>query len=476
MNKPTVWVGLLCLLLGAGAGYFMFGGGDAQQAAAPVAAEKQPLFYRNPMNPAITSPVPAQDSMGMDYIPVYADDGTDAIVGTVRIDPVVQQNLGVRTAQAERRSLARMIRAVGRVDYDESRVTRLHPKVEGWIKEIWIDKTGQLVDDDAILLSIYSPKLVATQQEYLLALNNRETLRNSEFADIREGADALVRSSRERLSLMDVPEHQIVELEQSGVVKEELHIHAPAGGTVMRIGARKGQYVTPATELYEIVDLRRVWVYADVYESDLPWIRNGDHADIRISGQRDKNFSAQLDYIYPYADAKTRTTRIRLVLDNPGLLLRPETFAEVTIHADEQSNLVVVPAEAVIRSGERPLVFVMVEEGVLEPRPVTLGLESGEYVAVASGLEAGERVVVSAQFLIDSESRLREAAAKMQAPGSEDAAPSSMSGHEHHDMGHSMAPDVPMSGHEHHDMGHSAAPEKPMEMPAADEEAHHHHD
>lgn len=433
MNKVTWLVGVLCLTVGIVAGYLLSGGWADQSHDADNSQtdrqEKKVLFYRNPMNPTITSPVPAQDSMGMDYIPVYEDEDAAPVAGTVKIDPVVQANIGLRTAVAEKKPLGRTIRAAGRVDHDEEKLVRLHPKVEGWIREIRVDKTGERVNYDDILLTIYSPKLVATQQEYLLALSNYAALKDSPFDDVRKGAERLVRSSRERLVLLDVPEHQIVELEQSGQVKEGLHIHAPAGGTVMSIGARQGQFVNPATELYRIVNLDTVWVYADIYEYELPWVQEGDKVRMTLRAVPGRTFEGEVAYIYPYAQDKTRTTLIRVVFDNPDGLLRPEMFAELSIIASAIPDQVVVPAESVVRSGDFNQIFIVTDEGAFEPRKVDLGVESRGEVAVISGVEAGERVVVSAQFLIDSESKLREATAKMMELESE----SQERGHEQHE-------------------------------------------
>ncbi|MEH6581593.1 MAG: efflux RND transporter periplasmic adaptor subunit [Halioglobus sp.] len=416
MSKAIVMVGALSLSMGLGLGYFM-----SNQNKVTPAAEKEKggiLFYRNPMNPEITSPVPMKGSMGMDYLPVFDEsDGGSEVVGTVRIDPTVQFNIGMRTAIAEHRGISRTIRAVGRVDYNEEKIFQLHPKVDGWIKEIFVDKTGQPVNQDDILLGIYSPKLVSTQQEYLLALKNQEALKDSQFDDIRAGAESLVASSRQRLSLLDVPEHQIQELETTGVLKESLHIHAPASGTVMKIGAREGQYVTPATELYRIVDLSTVWVYADVYEYELPWVNVGDPVEMTLASVPGVTFRGELSYINPYAESKTRTTKIRVVFDNSQALLRPEMFSEVTIQSQQKLDQIVVPAEAVVRSGAYNQIFVMKEPGVIEPRKVTLGIESSGFVAVIDGISAGERVVVSSQFMVDSESKLREATAKMLSMG-----------------------------------------------------------
>ncbi len=387
------------------------------------AEEKKPkqrkiLFYRSPMNPSVTSPVPAKDAMGMDYVPVYADDESsgDGPAGTVKIDGTIEQQIAVRTAVAKRATLSHIVRAVGRVAYDEELLVRLHPKIEGWVEKLYVDKTGQWVEKNTELLSIYSPQLVTSQQEYLLALNNLKALEKSPVADIRRGAEELVKSSRERLQLLDVPMHQIRELERTRKIKKSLHIHSPAKGIVMNIGAREGQYVTPATELYMIADLHQVWVYADIYEYELPWVKENDTVEMQLAGVPGKIFKGHVGYIYPYAEAKTRTIKVRLVFDNPELLLKPEMFAEVTIFASKQVDAVVIPDEAIVRSGTRTQVFVVRAPGKFEPRPVVLGLSSNGKVAIMKGLTEGEVVVTSAQFLIDSESKLREATAKMMEP------------------------------------------------------------
>ncbi len=458
MNKQTVMVAILvALALGAGGGYWFASGiaPGALNTAADTEQERKPLFYRNPMNPAITSPVPAQDEMGMDYIPVYADDNKpkerkalfyrnpmnpaitspvpaqdemgmdyipvyadddnagDAPAGTVRIDPVTVQNIGVRTAIAEQRTLSRHIRAVGRIAYNEERLSRLHPKTEGWIKELRIDKTGSPVKKGDILLSIYAPQLVASQEEYLLALKNKQILADSPFDDIRQGAIDLAKTARERLELLDVAEHQIRELERTHEIKKYLHIHSPFNGIALKVGVREGQYVTPKTELYMLADLSKVWVYVDVYEYELPWITVGDEVEMELTGVPGRIFTGRLAYIYPYAEARTRTVRVRLVFDNKELLLKPDMFAEVSIAASRQIDAVVLPAEAVVRSGTREQIFVVRGTGKFEPREVKLGITTDGVTQVISGLQAGEEVVTSAQFLIDSESKLREATAKM---------------------------------------------------------------
>ena len=419
MNKRTIFtlLGIVAaLLIGAVAGYWFGGTATVESTVVTTAEErKEPLFYRNPMNPENTSPVPAKDSMGMDYIPVYADeDSSKSPPGTVRIDPVTTQSIGVRTAKAEHRTLSRDVHTVGRVDYDEQRIVRLHPKTEGWIEELFIDTTGETIRADEILLSIYSPQLVSTQQEYLLALNNLETLSESSFEDVRHGAESLVRTTLERLELLDVPQHQIDELTETREVKKQLHIHSPSKGTVINVGAREGQYVTPQTELYFIADLSSVWVYVDVFEEELPWVRKGDEAEMEVEGVPGEIFKGHLTYIYPYAERQTRTIKARLEFPNDDLLLKPEMFADVTIRSQPKAGVTAVPAEAVVRSGVREKVFVVTDPGKFEPREVVVGVTSEGWTEISEGVTPGEEVVVSAQFLIDSESKLREAASKMQ--------------------------------------------------------------
>jgi len=419
MNKPTLVS--LTLISGIAIGgltaYWFINQHAQPMLADPVVTEQpKPLFYRNPMNPDITSLTPAQDYMGMDYIPVYAENNTAmdmAPTGTVKIDPVTVQNMGVRTTIASTTALSHQINAVGRVAYDEEHITRLHPKTEGWIEKLFIDKTGTTVKKSTMLLSIYSPQLVTSAQEYLLALKSLKTLENSPFEDISYGAKQMAKAARERLEFLDVPEHQIHDLEQTGIIKKNIHIHSPFNGVVINIGAREGQHVSPETELYMLADLTKVWVFADVFESDLPWVQVGDTVEMTLTGIPGKIFTGSLSYIYPYAEAKTRTIKVRLVFDNEDLLLKPDMFANVTINTQRQANAITIPSEAIVRSGERDQVFVVREQGKFEPRTVRVGLTAEGLTQIIEGVNVGDEVVTSSQFLIDSESKLRESTAKM---------------------------------------------------------------
>ncbi|MDQ6989437.1 MAG: efflux RND transporter periplasmic adaptor subunit [Mariprofundaceae bacterium] len=420
MNKQSLILAGSMLLLGLAGGYAFAPSSDMQ----PVVEEEQAakvLFYRNPMNPNITSPVFTQDEMGMDYIAVYADDGknhggdSSAPVGTVKINPTVVQNIGVRTTVAKLKTLSRNIRAVGRVTYDEERVARLHPKYDGWVEKMFIDKTGDQVKKGTMLMSIYSPQLVATQEEYLLALRNADILADSPFPDVRDGAKSLLVSARERLQLLDVPAHQIKQLNRSRKIMKGIHIHSPFAGIVMNIGAREGQRITPDSQLYMIADLQRVWVIVDLYEDDLPWVREGDTAEMKVAGIPGRTFVGKVSFIYPYLEAKTRTVKIRLEFDNPKLALKPEMFANVVVKAGKQIDAIIVPSEAIVRTGEQEQVFVQRSPGQYEPRKVVVGVDSEGEAQILEGIKAGEIIVTSSQFLIDSESKLKEATAKMMA-------------------------------------------------------------
>jgi Cu(I)/Ag(I) efflux system membrane fusion protein len=376
--------------------------------------EKEVLFWRNPMNPDITSPVFMQDEMGMDYIPVYADGGdSDEPAGTVTIDPVTVQNIGVRTTQAEVRDLSRTLNGLGRVDFNEEHLARLHPKTSGWIEKLRIDETGTQVNQDTILLSIYSPDLVAAQQEYLVALNNWETVRKSGANQMKKSAKTILDSALERLQLFDVPAHQIQELKQERKIKKRLHIHSPFKGRIMHIGAREGQFVSPKDELYLIADLSRIWVNVDVFEDELSWLKIGDRAEMRVRADPGRTYEGKITFIHPIMNPKSRTVQVRLEFDNPDLLLKPGMFANVTLYTDPQPDAVVVPSEAIVRSGSREQIFVVRKPGKFEPREVTLGVSAQGLTQILSGVQAGEQVVTSSQFLIDSESKLREATAKM---------------------------------------------------------------
>jgi len=455
MNAKNVMMMVFVLIVGLSVGYLVPENrpekSKEQASNGPCTGGAKPLAWRNPMNPAITSPVFTQDEMGMNYLPICADAvaGSD-VAGSVTIDATMVQNSGVRTVLAEQKTISRDIRTVGRVTFDEQRVARLHPKVDGWVEKLFVQKTGELVAKGTMLLAIYSPQLVASGEEYLLALKNWQDLKNSPFVDVREGAKRLLQSSLDRLKLLDVPEHQLREIRNSGIVPKALHIHSPFDGIVMNIGAREGSRITPETELYMVADLSRVWVQVDIYEDELPWVQLGDQAEMRLPSIPGRVFKGRLSYIYPYLDGKTRTNKVRIEFDNADLMLKPDMFATISLQTSRTINAVVVPSEAIVRTGTREQVFVQRQPGKFEPRAVELGLQAGGLVQIVSGIKAGERVVTSSQFLIDSESKLKEATAKMFDAGKQVMPEHNM---ESMQMGEPAVQEPESMDHSGHDMG-----------------------
>jgi RND family efflux transporter MFP subunit len=358
---------------------------------------------------------------GMDLVPKYAQEEPEQPMseGTIRISAERQQLIGVRTARAERQSVLRTIRAVGRVTIDETRIAHIHTKVAGYIEHVYADFVGKQVKAGEPLFTIYSPELVTTQQEYLVALRGRAQLKDSSYREVSEGAESLVRAARERLKLWDVSEVDIQRLEREGKVMRELPVYSPVSGIVTeRAAYHHGRYVTPDTDIFTITDYSVVWVIAEFFEYEAPYIRLGQQATVRLSYVPEKEFTGQVSFIYPDIDPKTRTVRVRFELANPGLELKPEMYADVELAVDLGTH-VVVPREAVLDSGNEQTIFVAHGDGYFEPRRVKLGprlpglprpAALGERVIVLEGIRPGETVVTSANFLIDSESRLKATA------------------------------------------------------------------
>ncbi len=423
-NVKLVVTAIFFLLLGTAAGYLvakkMVGiqGKARHEAKAGKTNKRKILYYRNPMNPSITSPVPKKDEMGMDYVPVYEGGESQGPAGTVTINPVVEQNIGVRTDVARIRRLSHMVRAYGRIAMDEDLIYSVYPRFKGWIENVKVARKGDVVKKGQLLCTVYSPELVSTEQEYLVALKGMKILKHSDIGPIRENASSLVASAKRRLRLFGVGSDEIARLERTLRPLTSLAILSSVSGTVMAVRARQGLFVTLKSMLYQVADLSTVWVLADVYENDVPWIGIGNDAWISIEAASGRKLKGKVDFIYPYENPKKRTVQVRMVFPNKEGVLKPQMFANVVIMASPRTVLA-VPSEAVIRTGIRKLVFVEKEKGRFEPREVETGIESDGFIEVRSGLSEGEKVVVSSQFLIDSESSLREATLKMKAPKKE---------------------------------------------------------
>jgi RND family efflux transporter MFP subunit len=431
---------------------------DALVSTAQQKESRKILYWKDPMDPTYISGKPGKSPMGMDLVPVYEDEVNAGVLGkgdeisksegeyytcpmhpeviskepgdcpicgmtlvkkeikkgnVVKISPSVIQKMGVRTADVQRRQLTRSIRTVGLIDYDETKVFNVNTKVEGWVEKLYVDYTGKFVEKEEPLIDIYSPELVNTQEEYLLALQSRENLKSSKFPEVIKGIEDLLSSTRKRLKLWDITDEQILDLEKAKEVKKTMTIYSPVKGIVLEKNIFKGGYIVPQTPIYKIADISDVWVYADIYEYELQWIKVGQTANMTLSYYPGKVFTGIITFMSPYLEKNTRTIKVRLEFENPSLLLKPDMYADMEIKSDIVKGGIAIPTEAVIHSGERNIVIVDIGEGMFEPRNIELGAEADGYYQVLNGLKEGEKVVTSSQFLIDSESRIKEAINKM---------------------------------------------------------------
>lgn len=367
-----------------------------------VNGERKVLFYRNPMNPAITSPTPAKDEMGMDYIPVY--EGEEEVAGDglprVRVQPEIANALGVRTAPVERGMLARPIDTVGYVTWDENRVSHVHVRVEGWVEDLAVRAVGERVKAGDLLFRVYSPALVIAQDELLQAR--------------ADGRRALVESSRKKLTSLGVADSVIRDIERTGRTVQKVPVYAPQAGVITALNVREGAFVQPATEIMVLADAGSVWVMADVFERQAAWVATGQQATITVPALPGREWTGVVEYVYPELDPATRTLRLRLRFDNPDGVLKPHMYAHATVHAKPREALH-IPREALIRTGSGERVVLARGDGWFQPVEVKSGFETGERVTIVDGLAEGDRVVTSAQFLIDSESSLKATLQRMTA-------------------------------------------------------------
>jgi len=419
-------------------------------------------LYHCPMHPNYISDKPGECPIcGMTLVPIEEEKKTAEATpeGMVEISPEKQQLLGVTFGQVELRELHRMISAYGRLTYDETRLASVTTKFSGWVEALYVDYTGKLVRKGQPLFSIYSPDLIAAQEEYLLALRAQKTLglakNNPHLSQEKAGEEAgmnqtaaneaqvtqgesnlsrnieiegtqsnsnpgqaslnsslnlsqVVEAAKRRLLLWDISEEQIAELEKTGKPFRALTIYSPETGFVIEKNVVQGKYVMAGENLFSLADLSRLWLFADIYERDLPFISVGTEVAVEMASFPAEILTGKISYIFPYIQNETRTARVRVEFANPGFRLKPEMYGRIKLHLPLGRRLA-LPEEAVIDTGERKLVFVVQEGRHFEPRAVQLGAKAGEYYEVLTGLEEGEQVVTSAQFLVDSESRLKAA-------------------------------------------------------------------
>lgn len=364
--------------------------------SAPASVERKILYWVAPMDKNFRRDKPGKSPMGMDLVPVYADEAPSED-DVVLIDPAVVQNLGIRTALAERSVLRRRIETVGYVGYDEHTVQHIHTRVEGWIESLGVQAAGDPVTKGQTLFEMYSPTLVNAQREFLAAA---------------QGSQDLKAASRERLAALGMPASEVDELTQTGQPRQRVRFPATADGVTTMLGVREGIFVTPATHILSIADLDRVWVLAEVFERQAAWVSPGQRADVHLEQRPGEKWQGTVDYVYPELDPQTRALKVRIAFANPVRALHPNMFVRVVLLGEEDAPVVHIPRQALIRGGDFDRVAIDLGGGNFRAVRVVAGMESGQRVEVRQGVKAGQRVVTSGQFLIDSESNLATALAR----------------------------------------------------------------
>lgn len=377
------------------------------EATPETGKEKKILYWVAPMDPNYRRDEPGKSPMGMDLVPVFADDSdADGVSstrssagGAVRISPAVINNMGVRTAGVERTDIFREVRTVGYVEFDETRIANVHLRTDGWIERLHVKAEGERVRKGQILFEVYSPTLANAQEEYIQALS---------FA-----RKNLIEATRKRLRALGISVSRIRELEETRRTGGLVPIFARQSGIVAELNVREGAHVKPGTNIMTLADLSTVWVIADVFEQQAGWVRRGQHAEVRLNYMPNRVWEGAVDYVYPSMDRKARTLRVRLRFDNSDGALKPDMFARVVIHSEPRTRALTIPLEAVIRTGTSQRVIRSLGGGRFAPVEIETGTESGDRVEILSGLEEGDEIVVSAQFLIDSEASIRASFTRM---------------------------------------------------------------
>ncbi len=369
---------------------------SATEVVAAEEKEKKILYWVAPMDATYRRDEAGKSPMGMDLVPVY-DDGGDG--STVKISPAVENNMGVRTAMVIRDKLWRRIDTVGYVDFDENKISHLHLRTKGWIEKLYVKSEGERVKKGQLLFEVYAPELVNAQEEYLQALrsNNR----------------GLTSASRERLIALGISDSQIKTLNKIRRVGQYVKVYAKQNGIIAKLNIREGMFVVPQKQVMSLADLSSVWLLAEVFETQADWVRVGQSAEVTLSYLPGREWEGKVEYIYPSLDPKTRTLKVRLRFDNKDESLKPNMFAKVAIYGGAKREVLIIPREALIRSGNDQRVIISLGEGRFQARDVTAGIESGEFIEIIVGVSEGDKVVTSGQFLIDSEASLKASIARM---------------------------------------------------------------
>ena len=409
--KRLAIVLLAAAAFAGGFGYARWFGKTAQ-----ASAGRKPLYWVDPMHPWYKSQQPGiAPDCGMKLVAVYPGDearfgnaNPGLAEGSVAVSPEKQQLIGVEYGTAEYETVSDTIRASARVAMDERRIAKVHSKLDGWIDQVFVDFTGKQVKQGDPLLTIYSPEALATQQEYILAIKARELMHANPIHEMLDSTENLVAAARKRLELWDIGDDEIDRMARSGETQKNVTLRAPISGFVMERNAFPKERVTADTALYTVADLSSVWVIADVFEYEASGVQLHQAATLTLDAVPGRTFTGRVSYILPQVDPATRTLKVRIDFDNPGLALKPDMYGQVELHSESGRRLV-VPESAVLDSGDRQMVFVDRGNGYFEPRPVRVGARADGRVEILGGLRAGERIVTSGNFLLDSESQLQRA-------------------------------------------------------------------
>ena len=410
----SMLTGLLLLGLGFAAGMFGYpfimmvseNGADAESNDAEVD------YWVAPMDPNYRRDKPGKSMMGMDLVPVYKDTGNAEDPEAVRIKPSVMHNLGVRTSRVTTGTIAKQIRTVGYVGYDESKINHVHVRTNGWIEKLHVKSEGETVQRGQVLFELYAPDVVNAQEEYLQVINSK--------------IKGMQRPARTRLRALGMSDRQIKQLTKRGKSYQRIRVYAPRSGTIAELNVGEGMFVKPDMTVMTIADLSSIWLMVEVFERQANWVAKGQKVDANFAYLPGTQWQGKVDYIYPNVDPMTRTFKLRLRFANPGGALKPNMYGKVTLYTQAKQNALSVPREALIRSGQKNHVILKTSSGSFKQQPVTIGIESGDQMEILSGLQAGDTVVTSAQFLIDSEASLKASFSRMaQMDGADRAMPGS---------------------------------------------------
>jgi len=421
----NIIIGILVMVI-AVISYLWLGGSSSENLANTMNSnskqsaqkERKILYWRAPMNPSEVYNHPGKSKMGMDLVPVYEDEATGN--GVVKINGAIQQNMNVKTAVVDKKDLNSRVVTNGILTVDEQNEYMVTTRVSGWVQKLYVNYTGQVVKKGEKLMDIYSPELVAAEQELLTALSYQSAVKNSTINEAAASGDELLKNAVEKLKLLEIPDSEIERIKETKDVKTYMTLYAQQGGTVIMKNVVEGQKVMAGASLLHIADLSNLWLTADIYEYELPKVKSGSPADITFNFLPGKTFSSRISFIYPTLDNKTRTVKVRFDIPNYNRELKPSMFANIVIKGKSLGNYPVVPEQAVIRSGQKNIVILALGDGRFKPMEVTLGDYSDGYYQILKGLSAGETIVTSAQFLIDSESNLQAAVSQFRSASKQD--------------------------------------------------------